>query len=395
MDETTAWAVRSTDAELISATASGDVAAYALLHQRHRPAAQSLAGQLCADPAEVEAIVSAAFGELHGVLRSGGGPTEALRPYLLTVVRGVAHDRRARNGAEAESPGLADPSASLLGRAFMSLPERWRAAVWLALIEQASAEETAAILGLAADGITELAGQARATLIDAYLGRYLSGVTHGDCKSATGALGIDSGGAVIVPDEWTGQHLRDCPTCRSMVAELGDLTPSLRRVVAPVFLGPAAAAYLAGAERDAPPDGQPPGGQHSMPPVRHHSRRPKHQRRVLAGGGALLGLLAIIGLVLALRPGQQHPARRATAEFTAPSGAAPRSASPAPTYPSPAVPPTGHSSNGSPTVSPSAKPTTAAPTTAAPVTSPAPQPSPTSVPTFPFPCPSGKRICPQ
>jgi DNA-directed RNA polymerase specialized sigma24 family protein len=389
MDETTAWAVRSADAQLISATASGDVAAYALLHQRHKAAAQNLAAQLSADPAEVEAIVSAAFAELHGVLRSGGGPTEALRPYLLTVVRGGAHDRQASNGAQAESASFADPSVSLLGRAFMSLPERWRAAVWLTLIEQASTEETAAILGLAIDGITEFTGQARATLVDAYLGRYLSGVTRGDCKSATGALGIDSGGTVIVPDEWTAQHLRDCPACRSMVAELGDLSQSLRRVVAPIFLGSAAAAYLSSAE----PDGQLLGGQHSMPPVRHQRRRPPHQQRVLAGGGALLGVLAIIGLVLALVPGQ-HAARRATAEFTAPSSAAPRSASPAPAHPGPTAPPTSHSSNGSLIISPSAQPTTPTPTTAAPVTSSRPRPSPTSVPTFPFPCPSGK-ICPQ
>lgn len=393
MDETTAWAVRSTDAELISTTASGDVAAYAMLHERHKPAAQNLAGQLSADPAEVEAIVSAAFAELHGVLRSGGGPTEALRPYLLTVVRGVAHDRQGSDDAEAESPSFADPSASLLGRAFMSLPERWRAAVWLALIEQASAEETAAILGLAADGIAEFTGQARATLADAYLGRYLSGVTRGDCKSATGALGIDSDGTVIVPDEWTAQHLRDCPACRSMVAELGDLSQSLRRVVAPIFLGSAAAAYLSSAELDVTPDGHLPGAPHSMPRVRHQSRQPPHQQRVLVGGGALLGVLAIIGMVLALVPGQ-HAARRATAEFTAPSTAAPRSASPTPAHSSPTAPPTGHSSNGSLTISPSAQPTTPAPTTAAPVTSPAPQPSPSSVPTFPFPCPSGK-ICPQ
>jgi DNA-directed RNA polymerase specialized sigma24 family protein len=389
MDETTAWAVRSADAQLISATASGDAAAYALLHQRHKAAAQNLAAQLSADPAEVEAIVSAAFAELHGVLRSGGGPTEALRPYLLTVVRGGAHDRQASNGAQAESASFADPSVSLLGRAFMSLPERWRAAVWLTLIEQASTEETAAILGLAIDGITEFTGQARATLVDAYLGRYLSGVTRGDCKSATGALGIDSGGTVIVPDEWTAQHLRDCPACRSMVAELGDLSQSLRRVVAPIFLGSAAAAYLSSAE----PDGQLLGGQHSMPPVRHQRRRPPHQQRVLAGGGALLGVLAIIGLVLALVPGQ-HAARRATAEFTAPSSAAPRSASPAPAHPGPTAPPTSHSSNGSLIISPSAQPTTPTPTTAAPVTSSRPRPSPTSVPTFPFPCPSGK-ICPQ
>lgn len=408
MDETTARAVRRTDAELISATASGGVTAYAILHERHRSAAQKLAAYFCTDPAAVEAIVSAAFAELHGVLLSGGGPTEALRPYLLTVVRRSARDwlagNRARTAdrtpvaaADSEDPRAAGPSASLLEQAFVSLPERWRAAVWLALIERASAEETATILGVAASRVSEFVGQARATLADAYLGRYLSGVTRGDCKSAAGALGIDSEGTVIVPDEWTAQHLRECPACQAMVAELGDLTQSLRRAVAPVFLGPAAAAYLTRAERDTPPDGHLPGGRHSMAQPRHQSRRSPHRRRVLAGGGALLSVLAITGLVLALvmslGPGS-HAGRRATADLTVPSSPAPRSASPAPADPSPTAPPTGPSTNGSLTITAPAPPATPAPTTAAPVTSPTPQPSPTSVPTFPFHCRS-RRICPQ
>jgi len=408
VDETTAWAVHRTDAELISASASGGVTAYAILHERHRSAAQNLAGQFAADPAEIEAIVSAAFAELHGLLLSGGGPTEALRPCLLTVVQRVARDWLASNragpasgtpmaAAGSEAAGSAGPAASLLERAFTSLPERWRAAVWLTLIEHASAEETAVIFGPAADGFAGFAGQARATLADTYLGLYLSDVTPGDCKSAVGALGIDSDGTVIMPDEWTSQHLRDCPDCRAMVAELGDLSGSLRRVVAPVFLGPAAAAYLSRVELDATPDGQLHRGRYPMPQARHQSRRPPHQRRVLAGGGALLGVLAITGLVLALVAGPgpgQHAARRATAALTAPASAAPRSASPAPADPSPTAPLTSRSSNGSLTILPSAQPTTPAPATAAPVTSPLPHPSPTFPISFPFPCP-GRRICPQ
>ncbi len=89
------------DAELIGAIASGDSASYVRLHERHEAAARSLARQLMTNPAEAEEVVTETFTRLHGVLRQGGGPDAAVRPYLLTAVRRVAGERSGGQPAEA------------------------------------------------------------------------------------------------------------------------------------------------------------------------------------------------------------------------------------------------------------------------------------------------------
>ena len=82
------------DAELIGAAASGDEAAYAALRERHEAAARSLARQLVKDPAEADEVVSETFTRLRDVIRGGGGPRSAVRPYLLIAVRRVAGAQR-------------------------------------------------------------------------------------------------------------------------------------------------------------------------------------------------------------------------------------------------------------------------------------------------------------
>src|SRR6202050_4543167 len=91
--EPASQALPSSDAELIKAVASGTAAAYATLHERHIAAARILARQVAPSAAEAEEVLSETFARLHGVLRRGEGPAEALRPFLLTAVR-----RGARRG---------------------------------------------------------------------------------------------------------------------------------------------------------------------------------------------------------------------------------------------------------------------------------------------------------
>ena len=48
------------------------------------------------------------------------------------------------------------------------------------------------------------------------------------------------------------RHLRGCRECRSVAIELAAYGRSLRHTVAPIFLGPAAAAYLAAVKAPQP-----------------------------------------------------------------------------------------------------------------------------------------------
>src|ERR1700753_1509655 len=72
------------DSDLLHAIRSGDITAYATLYERHAAAARVLAFQLVRGPAEVDDVVAEAFTKVLDLLQRGGGPEDAVRPYLLT-----------------------------------------------------------------------------------------------------------------------------------------------------------------------------------------------------------------------------------------------------------------------------------------------------------------------
>jgi DNA-directed RNA polymerase specialized sigma24 family protein len=403
------------DAELIGAIASGDSAAYVTLHERHVAAAQRLARQLVTSPAEAEDVVTETFTRLHAVLRQGGGPDAAVRPYLLTAVRRVAGERSGGQPAEAPAgqteapagqpaeaaslgePLLSDPATAELAseptaRAFLSLPGRQRAALWHLVIEQADPGQAAAVLGVAADGVAELGEQARAGLSRAYLKLYLSGLAREDCRSAAGKLDLHISRAGRRPDESKVQrHLRGCRGCRAVAVELVGLDRSLRRVVAPIVLGPATQAYLAAAaaaaaaaEARAAEAGSPAqavgraaaaagawvaGGLGRVRQAPARIRRAPRQRQVLAAGGLLLAASAGTGLALTLAANISPP--HAT---SSPAAAAAASPSPAVAVPLPLPAPSGTRPGPAPVQSPT--PVSSASMVPAAAASPAPSPLP-------------------
>jgi DNA-directed RNA polymerase specialized sigma24 family protein len=365
MDESSSTPLLIGDAELIRAVVSGDAAAYATLRERHEPAARSLARQLVTDPAEADEVVSATFRRLHGVIRRGGGPEAAVRPYLLAAVRRVAGERsggqpKAADGerpggqpegtaageAELPSPGMpqpGDPAAEAesepLARAFLSLPEQWRAVLWHTEIEQADPGQAAVVLGLTAQGVAELGEQARAGLSRAYLKLYLAGVTREDCRSAAGKLDLHLIGAARGHREGKVQrHLHGCRACRAVAVELAGLGRSLRPAVAPVYLGPAATAYLAAiraapARRAGAPAGAPArasAGTRVTSRLRGTRQGAHRPRQALAAGALLLAVFAVTGLTLVLAGNTASPR---TALHPAAAAAAP--SRPAATVPLP------------------------------------------------------------
>jgi DNA-directed RNA polymerase specialized sigma24 family protein len=451
MDKSSAQAVPGGDAELIRAVASGDAAAYVGLHERHVAAARSLAGLVVADPAEAEQVLSEAFTRLRDALRRGTGPQEALRPYLLTAVRRVARERIDAGRADAGRPGASQPAAepaervepaqaaepaepakaaagqpdlgepllidpaiadlagTPLARAFMSLPDRWRAALWHTAIEQAAPADVAAILGLTAEGAAELDGQARAGLIRAALMLQRSGLTREDCTAAVSGLDADPDGTLTGFDDRPVQaHLRGCRECRAAAFELADLGRSLRRVVAPIILGSATAAYLARGGASAGPAGRAAAagvtsgltsgvtsGLRRMGQAPRRIGRVPRQQRVLAGGGLLLAAFAVTGLALLLTAGGQP---QASPHQVAAAGPSPTPASRVTPAPSSAPAPSRHRAATTSRIAQPARSVSPTPSRTAPSpTAPSPTaPSPTTpVPTLPvptpFPTPPGHR----
>jgi DNA-directed RNA polymerase specialized sigma24 family protein len=441
MDESSSRAVPRDDAELISAIAAGDAGAYAQLHERHVAAARTLASLVTAGPGRAEEALSETFARLHRTLRDGGGPRVALRPYLLTAVRRVAKERAdaggakdaaasgnaagARNAAGAQDalgagdaagtgeaagtrdaaaapapdlgdplavdPGAADLAESRLARAFGSLPERQRATLWHAVIEGADPADAAAPLGVTADEVADLAGQASADLIGAYLALYASGPAREDCRAAMGGLGAAADGTLRGLEEPpAAPHLRACRDCRAAAIELADLGRSLRRKVAPIYLGPAAGGYLAWAEagpKTRATTGRPAGRVAALAASgQHRLRQAPRQQRALAAGGLLLAAVAVTGLALVLGTGGGAPHDPAQHPAAAAAPPSPSAAAPSPAHPpaSPADGRSGKRARPTPAPSPSPAPARSSPSPAPPSPTPVvPTPTPSPLPTPP------------
>ncbi|GAA2902011.1 hypothetical protein GCM10020220_109240 [Nonomuraea rubra] len=143
------------------------------------------------------------FTKILDLVGRGGGPDSGFRTYLLTVVRRTVYDRsrvesRQVTTGEIElydpgvpfvDPALVGLEKSLIARAYLSLPERWRAVLWHTEVERARPADVAPLLGLSANGVAALAYRAREGLRQAYLQMHLGSPPQHDCRPVLGQAG--------------------------------------------------------------------------------------------------------------------------------------------------------------------------------------------------------------
>lgn len=251
------------DAELIAAVRAGDNSAFAELYARHAPAARSVARQYASSDADADDICSDAFAKVFSVLQGGGGPDEAFRAYLFTVVRRLAYAgtqsaQRVRPtddvatfesawgpAGSVEEPTLAGFERTVVARAFNALPERWQAVLWYTEVEGLSLAEIGPLLGLSANGAAALAYRAREGLREAYLQAHLAAPPTEGCTGVADKLGAYVRGGLSRRDtRKVDEHLESCEECRALVAELGDVNHGMRAIVAPLVLGVAGTGAL-------------------------------------------------------------------------------------------------------------------------------------------------------
>ncbi|MEU4253433.1 sigma-70 family RNA polymerase sigma factor [Amycolatopsis sp. NPDC026612] len=241
-----------TDAALIAAVRGGDIAAYGELYDRHLVAARRVAAAIAADAAEREDLIAEGFTRVLRILRSGEGPDEDFRPYLLTTIRNTMISWRRRDAAVsvvAEVPdvlpgaGSDEPVGSRLHAtvavdAFASLPERWRTVLWRTEIDGESPAKIAEDLGMTPNGVAALAYRAREGLRQAYLDQHVPEARRRTCRNVTGQLarwvrdGISDHKAHRI-----AAHLDGCADCRELAAGLRQLNEELPATVAPLILG--------------------------------------------------------------------------------------------------------------------------------------------------------------
>ncbi|WP_431897055.1 sigma factor [Nonomuraea sp. bgisy101] len=282
------------DADLLESARAGNASAFGELWTRHVGAARSLARQMVNGDDVVEDVVAESFTKIIELVGRGGGPEVAFRPYLLTVVRRTVYDRDrvesrqvATGRIEVFDPGVPfiDPALtglekSLIARAFLSLPERWRLVLWHTEVENARPADVAPLLGLSANGVAALAYRAREGLRQAYLQMHLAGAPHQACRPVLGKMGAHVRGGLARRDgRAVDEHIGECGECRAVFLELTDVDQGLRVTVGPLFVGPFYAAYVAGLAKAGVTGGG--GLLYALAWIR---RAPKSRQVALAGG---------------------------------------------------------------------------------------------------------------
>ncbi|MER7770479.1 sigma-70 family RNA polymerase sigma factor [Kitasatospora sp. NPDC096140] len=216
---------------------------------RHHAAVLAYARTCCRDAATAHDLASEAFARTYRSVTAGGGPEHAWRPYLLTCVRHTAVDW-ARDGArtrlsddfeawadtlpaaqDVEAAVLAAEEGSLVLRAYRSLPERWQAVLWHALVEHEPAAATARRLGITARGIGSLVARAREGLREAYLRTHLDQAAGEECRH----FGTLLAASIRRPDKRAARdldrHLRSCADCARAERDLRDLNGRLGAIL--------------------------------------------------------------------------------------------------------------------------------------------------------------------
>src|SRR4051794_12214294 len=246
------------DADIIIAIRAGDNAAIDELYRRHNRAALAFADSVAGRTLAPD-LVSDAFVRIIDLLKRGGGPTLVFRSYLYTTIRNlyvdhVRHHSRQTSlgdfgpleGELALGDGVDEQfEASLVKKAFASLPERWQVALWYTTVEGVSLEDAGRFLGVAPNAVAALTFRAREGLRQAYLAEHLQMSVNQTCVEVWEVLPkYVRGGLRARKLETVETHLPGCRTCSAAVLELGEVNSNLRGVLLLALLGAGTAGYL-------------------------------------------------------------------------------------------------------------------------------------------------------
>ncbi|GAA0508583.1 hypothetical protein GCM10011581_19390 [Saccharopolyspora subtropica] len=181
MSEVVGGGLSSDDRVLLERLRAGDDRAYGDLYRRHAPAVRRFALSMPRPGIDVDDVVAEVFMRVLRAVRTGHGPRDAIRTYLLTVVRRVLGEWAAARRDElmnSEQLGEYAPrqrdhqavqaEGELLARAFHRLPARWREVLWATEVEGHRPASIAGQLGLTPNATAVLAHRARRGLREAY-----------------------------------------------------------------------------------------------------------------------------------------------------------------------------------------------------------------------------------
>jgi DNA-directed RNA polymerase specialized sigma24 family protein len=159
----------SAEVDLVRQASRGEAEAFTELYRRHSSVAWRLAQAVAPDRDGATAAFREGFVRAVRSNRGLRRPGATFRDHVLASVYRAAIDQSYDRStpAPAQRRG-ATPEAALTDAAFRSLPERWRAALWLSEAENFDAERLAAVVGVSAAVAEQLVSRGRRGLANRF-----------------------------------------------------------------------------------------------------------------------------------------------------------------------------------------------------------------------------------
>ncbi|WP_436793318.1 zf-HC2 domain-containing protein [Actinospongicola halichondriae] len=222
---------RSGRAALVERAVTGDEDAFRALYEKHAVTTWRLAYALTGTTRDAVEVVSESFARTFTSLRAERISAGDFTTALLRQVRHHAIDVRRAQG-DTPAPFETSEKTLVLATAFASLPERWRAALWLSQVEKCSVADAAAVVELDADATVKIASRARRGLREQYLHADTRGATGRNCGRAVSRLNAYVAGSLPGADvEKLERHLRLCSDCNDRYQAMASLTKRLPMLV--------------------------------------------------------------------------------------------------------------------------------------------------------------------
>lgn len=219
--------------DLIEAVRRGDVDAYGEIYRRHSVAVERLARRLCRDRHEADDVAGDVFCNTLNAIRSGVGPSDECRAYLLRSVRHTIVKRRTRKDTGRTTPCVNDDlerpqpdDVPLAGGpatdALRNVPDRFRELLWYVEIEGHDSTDVAVREDIANPAASSMMHRARRSLRRAYLrGCVHAPISDGACTPIRSLMPAFVDGEVgTAGADRVRRHLGECVACTDALAEM-------------------------------------------------------------------------------------------------------------------------------------------------------------------------------
>ena len=219
--------------DLIEAVRDGDVDAYGEIYRRHSDAVERLARRLCRDRHEADDVAGDVFCNTLNAIRSGSGPSDECRSYLLRSVRHTIVNRRTRKDTGRATPCPTDDlerqqldDVPLAGGpatdALRDVSDRFQELLWYVEIQGHDSNDLAVREEIANPAASSMMYRARRSLRRAYLRGCVHAPISDDACTPIRSLmpAFVDGDVRTAGAERVRRHLAECVACNAALAEM-------------------------------------------------------------------------------------------------------------------------------------------------------------------------------